>query len=826
MPINLIACVVFHKNKFAIGNDNDLLCKISDDLKNFKSKTINNVVVMGRNTYNSLPPNNRPLKSRLNIVLTKRKTFKERIHNYRNTISNVKYMNLKEFEVYYENELTSKEVFIIGGGEIYDIFLNHENLQPSKLFLTEVYTKLNFEPNKFMQIPKSNYYLTKFSELKYENNIKYRFLEYKNINTNTNSSCNDVPLFDNNSYFFEENYQNLCKNVLSNGNDRSDRTNVGTLSLFGKQIEMDISEFVPLLTTKRVAWKSCIEELLWFLRGDTDSNILKEKGIKIWNGNSSREFLDSKGLTNYREGVIGPCFPKGTKLLTFDNSYINIENVSKDDLVLGHSGNWRNINKIMKRPYYGKLIKINNETICTPEHPFYVLRPSKKQGLKYKLYSYFFNKKKYRNKDNSTKKWVEAEYLTKDDMLCMKINTNKTIPIFNNYYIDNEDIWFIIGLFMKGGVIYKNKIMFLIKKNEYTCLLHNPNIKDYSIISEYKNLMLLSYKNTNKILLDLLYQFTNEMIPEWVQDAPDKYIKEFLYGYSILPDNKMTYELALSLQRLNLKVGNYCTIYKTSKMSENKTHLYKLKYNDYDNCIIDDSGYAWFKIFSLTHKYTKNVCDVYNLEVDEDNTYTINNSLVHNCYGWQWRFYNAEYNQDYSDTNKIEDRTKIGGIDQIETIINEIKTNPYSRRLLINAWNPSMLSEMALPPCHFGFQFYVREDPKCNYKKYLDCHFMMRSNDLGCGAPFNYFSYAVLTYIIAMKVNMSPGKLVYTVSDAHIYKNHITQINELIERQPRVKPVLILDESIKDKSFDDITIDDFELIGYYPYPSIKMEMAI
>jgi thymidylate synthase len=102
----------------------------------------------------------------------------------------------------------------------------------------------------------------------------------------------------------------------------------------------------------------------------------------------------------------------------------------------------------------------------------------------------------------------------------------------------------------------------------------------------------------------------------------------------------------------------------------------------------------------------------------------------------------------------------------------------------------------------------------------------MRSNDLGCGAPFNYFSYAVLTYIIALKCDLRSGELVYTVSDAHIYQNHVNEIHEQLKRDPRPLPKLVVNPSVKTKGFAEITMDDFELVGYFPHPGIKMAMAV
>lgn len=284
-------------------------------------------------------------------------------------------------------------------------------------------------------------------------------------------------------------YINLLENILKNGESRTDRTNVGTISIFGEQIKFDISKSCPILTTKRIPWKSCIEELLWFLRGSTNSKELESKNVNIWKGNSSRQFLDNRGLFHLDEGDIGPG------------------------------------------------------------------------------------------------------------------------------------------------------------------------------------------------------------------------------------------------------------------------------------------------------------------------------------YGFQWRHFNGEY------TNMNENYYGVG-YDQVESIIDDLKNNPYSRRIILSAWNPSSLKEMALPPCHCFAQFYVSNGG-------LSCHMYQRSVDAFLGFPWNIMSYTVLTYILAKKCNLEPKNLIISTGDTHIYNNHIKEVKEQIARSINSNfPVLELSDRIKDKDFAEMSIDDFILHDYNPQPSIKAEMAI
>lgn len=489
--LNLILSGIFFKNKFAIGKNNKLLVEIADDLKYFQRITTyslnsdstlkSNVVLMGSKTWFSLPKKSQPLKNRINLVLTNDTKLHKLSPLPKNGkyIEQVYYLTFEQFEIFYKK--TNANVFIIGGGMIYNKFLS--SMKPDKIYLTEIYIDKQFilDADIFVDVFDKNYKLISISEKKYFDLVAYRHLVYDKDVDNIQQS--------------DEKYIQLCKDVLQNGEHRIDRTMTGTVSTFGQQVHFNISKTIPLLTTKFVPWRHVIEELLWFIRGDTDTKILSNKGVKIWDSNTSREFLDSRGLYYYDQGILG-----------------------------------------------------------------------------------------------------------------------------------------------KG-------------------------------------------------------------------------------------------------------------------------------------------------------------------------------------YGWQWRFYGAKYHQLLANTAII-NRKSIGGFDQLQYIIDEIKNNPSSRRILMCYWNPCDLEQTALPPCHYSCQFYVHNDKK------LDCHFTMRSTDCGLGLPFNIASYSILTYIIAMKCGLTPGKLVYTGGDVHIYKNHIKVLSEQLKRESRPEPYLILNDEIKNKNLEDITIADFDIIGYFPHPAVKMVMAV
>jgi len=492
MSIHLIATVSSYHNRLAIGADNDMLYNIKEDNAFLQRKTTDKVVVMGRKTWFNC--SRLSFDNYMTLVLTNdstlhKKAMYPRFYRYRKNINYKKslyFITLDQLIDFYQRN--NIDMYVVGGEQVFNLFLEHPVLKPKTIYLTHIQnTKQNnarLVPNKFMNDLTDVYHLEAASD-KYtaSHKLHYRFLTY----TRNNKAKSE-----------EHKYLNLCRTIFRQGNERDDRTGVGTISAFGQQIHIDISQTVPLLTTKTVPWKSCIEELLWFLRGDTDANILNKKGVTIWNGNTSRQFLDSRNLFNYDEGILGPG------------------------------------------------------------------------------------------------------------------------------------------------------------------------------------------------------------------------------------------------------------------------------------------------------------------------------------YGWQMRFFGARYSQAFADTSKI-NRGDINGFDQLEYIVHELKTNPFSRRIMMCYWNPPDFEKTALLPCHYSVQFYVEKNQGICH---LSCHVVSRSMDIFLGSPFNIFSYTVLTYLLALKCDMQPKELIYSIGDAHIYKTHIEQIRELFTRSPRPLPKLVIDKSVKDKDWEHISIHDFDVAGYFPHPNLRAPMAI
>ena len=482
--INMILSIVLYKNKLAIGRNNELLFRFKHDMEYFKQTTMGHIVLMGYNTYLSLPK--KPLTGRLNFVLTHKTELYNIPENNEFNQETTYFMSYNLFFKIY-SKWSDRVVFVIGGSQIYELF----GYRANHIYITDIRRADNKEfrfetgnePDTFFDLS-SKFRLVSASEKHFSENgtYYYRFLKY-----------------DEHERSQEYQYFDLMKNITSYGNIREDRTEIGTFSIFGTQMRFDISQTIPLMTSKHVPFRIILEELLWFCRGDTDAKILKRKRVNIWDGNTSREFLDKQGLTHYDEGVLG-------------------------------------------------------------------------------------------------------------------------------------------------------------------------------------------------------------------------------------------------------------------------------------------AGY-----------------------------------------GFQWRHFGSEYKQEFADSSKVEDTSGIGGFDQLNYVEHLLKTDPFSRRIVLSAWNPTDFDKVALPPCHILLQFYVQE---INGEKYLSSQFYMRSNDVFLASVFNIVSYSILTCILALKCDMKPKEIVYTCGDTHIYKNHLQQVMELVTRKPRPFPKLILNPSLKSKDWSEMTEQDFELVGYYPHSVIRAEMAI
>ena len=204
----------------------------------------------------------------------------------------------------------------------------------------------------------------------------------------------------------------------------------------------------------------------------------------------------------------------------------------------------------------------------------------------------------------------------------------------------------------------------------------------------------------------------------------------------------------------------------------------------------------WFLTGSTNIQYLKdNGVSIWDEWADE-------NGDLGPVYGFQWRSWSSSNGQ---------------SIDQIKNLIDGIKHNPDSRRLIVSAWNVAEIDNMKLPPCHAFFQFYIADNK-------LSCQLYQRSADIFLGVPFNIASYALLTRMVAQVCELECGDFVHTLGDAHIYLNHIEQVNEQLSRTPKSLPVMNINSAIKD--IFKFKYEDFELLNYDPDPLIKAPIAV
>lgn len=187
-------------------------------------------------------------------------------------------------------------------------------------------------------------------------------------------------------------------------------------------------------------------------------------------------------------------------------------------------------------------------------------------------------------------------------------------------------------------------------------------------------------------------------------------------------------------------------------------------------------------------------------------------------YGYQWRSF-PRVVRDADGSTRTD-----GAVDQVANVVEQIKHNPDSRRHIVCAWNPGMIEDMALPPCHAFFQFYVSPPANGEDRGRLSCQLYQRSADIFLGVPFNIASYALLTMMIAQVTGLRPGEFIHTLGDAHLYDNHLEQAREQLTREPRVLPTMRMNPDVSDLFA--FTFDDFELLNYDPHPHIRATVAV
>lgn len=298
--MNLIVAIC---KKNGIGKDGNIPWYIKEDLKYFKDITSfashqpgKNVVIMGRKTWESIPEKYKPLSNRINIILSK--TMNEsHVENYNDTYI------FSSLDSAINNTIrnANKTIYVIGGESIYQEAINRNDCD--HLYITEIYKDYDCD-TFFPKIDSNKYLLKNVRSFRYNKTEDVYFRNLIYISNRLNNRLKEIVYVNSE----ERQYLNLLDKILHNGVKNIDRTGVGTLSVFGEQLKYNLRETFPLLTTKRMFVRGIFEELLLYISGKTDNKIMQEKNIHIWDGNTSREFLDNRGLSEYEEGDMGETY--------------------------------------------------------------------------------------------------------------------------------------------------------------------------------------------------------------------------------------------------------------------------------------------------------------------------------------------------------------------------------------------------------------------------------------------------------------------------------------------------------------------------------------
>lgn len=330
-PQRTYQVVVAATREMGIGKDGKLPWRLPSDLKFFKEITMattdpgkKNAVLMGRKTWESIPLEHRPLPGRLNVVLTRSGSFD--IATAENVVICGSMASALELLAASPYCLSIERVFVIGGGQILREALNAASCDA--IHITEIETSI--ECDTFIPAIDTSAFQPWYSSFPMvENKIRFSFTTYVRVrdpavespNENSDLAVDnklDFTKFEVKKFSFlpkmifdkheEYLYLRLVQDIISDGNSKDDRTGTGTLSKFGCQMRFNLRKTFPLLTTKKVFWRGVVEELLWFISGSTSAKVLQEKGIHIWDGNASREYLDGIGLTDREDGDLGPVY--------------------------------------------------------------------------------------------------------------------------------------------------------------------------------------------------------------------------------------------------------------------------------------------------------------------------------------------------------------------------------------------------------------------------------------------------------------------------------------------------------------------------------------
>lgn len=524
--------------------------------------------------------------------------------------------------------------------------------------------------------------------------------------------------------------QDLMREILWDGGDEMDRTGVGTRSILGAKVQFDLADGFPAVTTKRLAFRAVVGELLWFIRGGTNVNDLREithgKGSDkktIWDDNYENQ---AKAL-GYDHGYMGPIYSNGwTRWYTPNDDTMVEVPVRTDD----HSNYVHNV---------PDLLPSIDCDLNTPDLWAIECLGGLSGNTQYRVQ-------------------FKSGFIT-----------TVLRPNWKRGQVRDGSIKTVHGVGFIGNIVpYTPKAYNLWYNMMSRCYnpLH-PNYHQYGGIGISVSPIWHSYEMFAKTINYVDgYEY-------WLKESDYEIDKDY-YGSKVYSPSTCIF---LDRQ-YNVMLGT------TSECIEVDGTLY--------HC----ARHATQKLFGNTHSYASE-------QWRKGKKYrgTVGKYVpIQSRPGYNWRYRRV--------------------VNQLADVVDQIKLNPSSRRLIVSAWNAPWIDDMALPPCHVLFRFSVKGGR-------LNLTWYQRSCDIFLGEPFNIASYAILLTLIANITGYAPGILTGLLDDVHLYSNHFEQAEEMINRQPKNLPELVIHKDYASLSdIENLTVDDFELVGYDPHPAIKAPMAV
>ena len=565
----------------------------------------------------------------------------------------------------------------------------------------------------------------------------------------------------------EHQYHQLLEDILKYGQKTEDRTRVGTISLFGYQCRYDLSEGFPAVTTKKLAWKAVVGELLWFLEGSTDERRLAELTFgrtkeelvgkrTIWTDNADNQGVALGYTNNDYSKQLGPIYGYG---------WSRLENTSHE------------IVEIEKRK-----IEPHHDVFFKPE----IITPNRD------IVDDFVGKQLL---SNHGRKFVVLD----------KENTGSNSR-YNIQFLDTNDTLWVSRPNLRRGQVGKGLVSG-IGVNDYQGKIYNTELG----------------KKIHTLWYNMIRRCYDSSLPEF----------EY-YGGRGFRVCKRWHRLSNFVVDIESIPNYYSWVKDPTGHALDKDYYVSDGYSPTtcvflksgDNVSFQNKSIDFYSIKMCQFPNGKCVKFMFNKDLSERYPeYNFTNEGIRMSIIKQGRHRGCKFSKIPCAEGKIF-RKKLFN-NQVENILDGIKNEPESRRLILTAWIPTMIDSMALPPCHYTCQFKV-------YNNKLSCMMNQRSADAFLGVPFNIASYSLLTHLLARECNLEVGEFVHSIGDAHIYLNHVDQVKEQLTREPFPLPKLEIDETFDLSSiinspwakFPLDSVDKLRLVDYISHNAIKAPMAV